>query len=157
MSAWIVDEAHIDVLIDCALQFGAEYPGSTFSYYHEGERHAVITSRTETGAMLLTENIRSVGYRYQDSADTHNLWPNLPGPMPNPDPDEYRYRPTGRTFSAGEAFKALGCFEYQSCETPDWAESEAHAFCEAAREAIQARLYDGPWGYSAEDLGRVLA
>lgn len=106
--------------------------------------------------MLLAENIRSVAYRYQDSG-----LDSLPGPVPTPNPDEYRYRAPGRSFSAGEALQAIGCFDYQSCETADWRQSEAFAFCEAIKEYIVGSLYpdpgEAPWGYTDADLGRVPA
>ena len=35
-----------------------------------------------------------------------------------------------------EALKALDCYEYQSCEHPEWETSEAFEFCRAMRNLL---------------------
>ncbi|GIW55025.1 MAG: hypothetical protein KatS3mg082_1429 [Nitrospiraceae bacterium] len=38
--------------------------------------------------------------------------------------------------------KALGCYRYQSCETPDWEQTEAYQFCKALEGAMVHELID---------------
>ena len=43
---------------------------------------------------------------------------------------------------------AIACYEYQSCEHPGWATSEAHDFCHALRIKMIRMLpgyADAPW------------
>jgi hypothetical protein len=52
--------------------------------------------------------------------------------------------------------KLIDCYEYQSCERPDWHESEAYAYCDALRRRLIAQLpgYDAaPWAMGDGDEG----
>src|SRR4051812_35240272 len=49
-----------------------------------------------------------VNHRYSDAVDM----------MTGEFPDDYRYGPIGFRLTIAEAFSAIGCFEYQSCERP---------------------------------------
>jgi hypothetical protein len=47
------------------------------------------------------------------------------------------------------------CYEYQSCESPDWTATFAHQFCEALRRALVGRLvtlHRVPWDYAKAPL-----
>jgi hypothetical protein len=180
MSAFIVSEEHVNALVELALVGPSDNRNSrgpvgnahwnSLSYYtrdpqevfEESSRdeywQALSDAHVEVGkpggspdsvgAMLMRACVASVGYRYQDT-----LWPELPGPMPNPDPDEFSYRPTftGRRPTAVEGLKLIGCFEYQSCEHPDWKGSEAQRFCESLRDSLIGALDgydDAPWEWS---------
>lgn len=148
MSAFMVSDAHIDVLIDCAKQFARASRHelrwhfgnpSTWNALRDGE------NETEVGRMLLGENARSVAHRYREAQDPAAL--------------TYVYHATGRAqYSPGEALKTLGCFSYQACECDDWAQTEAHAFCEALKDMIlhvAVPYPDGtPWGWDEEHLNR---
>ena len=83
--------------------------------------------------MLIDENAASVNYRY----DENELF-------------VYRYqRPRHTTWSAVELLKTVDCYEYQSCEHPGWAQSQAHAFCESLRARLIGTLPgydDASWG-----------
>jgi hypothetical protein len=51
--------------------------------------------------------------------------------------------------------KAVACYEYQSCETPGWEKSEAHAFCQSLKERCIRRLPgfdDAPWEIGDPDI-----
>jgi hypothetical protein len=123
MSAYMVDDAHIDALIDIAKQYDREYRGLGRSQlsWHFGNpgRSRSLANQTETqiGQMLLAENARSVGYRYREVQDPAAL--------------TYIYRPTNRDYAPSQALMAIRGYEYQSCETPNWERSEAFAFCRA--------------------------
>ena len=54
----------------------------------------------------------------------------------------------GKALSPIEIVKLYHSYCYQSCEAPDWKETEAHAIVEALRERSIQRIegYDkGPW------------
>jgi hypothetical protein len=47
--------------------------------------------------------------------------------------------------------KAIACFEYQCCEHPDWAASQARQFCQELRDRCIDRLpgyQQAPWALS---------
>lgn len=131
MSAFIVDKAHIDTLVQAGLAYGRRY---TLAWYHDHEPEAGASrTRTNTrhelsrqtadrvGAMLWNTNRASVDYRYEEANDR----------------EVYRYRHNSRLPMAPVAvLKAIDCYEYQSCEHPEWASSEAHAFCSVLRKAM---------------------
>jgi hypothetical protein len=91
---------------------------------------------SEVGQMLDAENVRSLAYRYRDDDP--------------PGESEFEYADPGRVLTPGEVFKALDHYEYQSCESPNWRQTEAYAFCRALRETA-CRFVDGyaeaPWGF----------
>ncbi len=103
------------------------------------------TGRTTADRCLLEahskENNASVAYRYDETPD-----PTFPF-------DEQLVRRAMawlRTLMDGPArpglaflatyAKALSCFEYQACEHPGWADSEAHGALVALREGMLARV-----------------
>ncbi len=90
-------------------------PGAT-QVYGEIRRQLTADNAEWAGAMLLAENRRSVDYRY-DEHDIEDLYTHGPS------------RPRGPV----EILKAIDCYAYQACETPDWEHSEAHHFCQALR------------------------
>ena len=154
MSAFVVDKAHINAMIRTGL--AVRY--KPFHWYHKGESHSLrLENASEVGQMLLDECIRSVGTRYEESNIT-----NLPGRTDAeyilPFEFKYSYEPP----TPVEALKLIACYEYQSCETDDWKETEAYAFCEALISSTIGRLpgYDeAPWEWAEwpqETLRRII-
>lgn len=141
MSAYIEDKAHFDAILATVIDMG----GDGASWYIEGKGRTYITraTATETGQILLTENIKSVQYRYSDDSID-----NLPGPS-NLDPT-YQYEP-GRILTLPELFKALDGLEYQSCEHPGWDASEAYAIVNGIRDFAWCHLP----GYEAADTWSI--
>ncbi|MFD7161566.1 hypothetical protein ACFV9C_43765 [Kribbella sp. NPDC059898] len=97
--------------------------------------------RESVGAVLLAENARSVNHRY-DADD----WESV-----------FEYTPMSGRVDPLHVLGALGYYEYQSCEHPDWDASEAQAFCTALRHLAIRKLpgYDWVVAESTEALGRV--
>lgn len=97
-------------------------------------RHRKLSheTATEVGRMLLLENYKSVYHRY-DSGPKVEL------------EEPYSYHPTRFKKDPVQVLKAISCLEYQSCEHPDWKNSEAKAFCEALKDRAIENLpgYDG--------------
>jgi hypothetical protein len=174
MSAFMVDKEHIDVLVAVGLRgpSGREVSPDTawyrLTWYSAGvdgaeERHELdYTTADSVGEMLVSTNFESICSRYPDVMEDPT---GTPGPLKRYWEAPYRwtdprYRPT-----AVEALKAIGCFEYQSCEHAGWVDSEAKAFCESLRHSLINALpgmREAPWDWSAEKLaelraGRVVA
>lgn len=158
MSAFIVDQYHIDQLVSTGLR-GAEgnirqrHAGPLTWYYGNPTQLGKLDSSTadRVGQMLWAENFASVQYRYPtDTPET------LPGPIGITPAYAtfYTYTQPRRRLTAVEAFKAIACYEYQSCEHPGWETSEARAFCRALEHAIIRSLpgWDDAagWGLSVD-------
>ncbi|MDN5934193.1 MAG: hypothetical protein L0I24_24500 [Pseudonocardia sp.] len=113
MSAFTVNAAHIDAIVNASRAFGG------------GE---LIDQRAADliGTMLWDENYRSVNYRYTES---------------EPTPD-YRAELVDADLSPVAVLKAIDCYEYQSCESPDWGQTRAHAYVTALRNVILGRHSD---------------
>lgn len=114
MSAFVLPASHINALVAYGFKAGHSDP-------------------TADGAMLMRENIASVAYRYQDSAD-------LPGPIPTPDPEAYTFSRPARALTAVEAIKAANCYEYQSCEHPGWKTGQAKKWIDNLRNVAISNL-----------------
>jgi len=162
MSAWIVEKEHIDALVAAALGelHAPQYPGDgwygprwndetpqddwTFEDHQTHSRTATREEADRIGSMIWWECVRSVAYRYPDlSVDEL------------PDCGNYKYRrPWGSERPPVVAIlKAISCYEYQSCEHPEWKTSEAHSFCAALRDRMIDELpgyEDANWGPPAE-------
>jgi hypothetical protein len=170
MSAFVVDKAHIDAMVAAGLE--SEY-GNTLRWWFPDREVRQLTrlNADEVGAMLWSENVRSVDYRYSPpgrEAIYGEGWEtpdqDLPGryvtaTLPGFDVEvsapeylqPYTFSMPKRSYSPVEILKAISCFAYQSCETDDWRETEAFAFCEALQEDCIGRLpgmSDAPWGIS---------
>jgi hypothetical protein len=107
MSAWLVSNAHIDVLINGLAQY------------------AVLPADTDwktIGQTLWTENNRSVNYRYSERS--HH--------------PRYALHTTEAPLDAIAVLKAIGCYDYQSCEHPGWEKSRAHTLVRALEAKILA-------------------
>ena len=146
MSAYIVDDAHIDVLVDLADQYQRAIPPR----YHGSFRlnfNGLTTNdftNNELGQMLVDENYKSYNSRYNDEGS-----------------DTYRYRRTGKTFSHSQALMTIRGYEYQACEHPDWQKSTAYWFCQALKRlvvaiAVPEQDHD-EWAWTDEKLGRAVA
>mgnify|MGYP001237777529 FL=1 len=168
MSAFIVDRCHIDALLTAGLTHTPSYPGDAMtpvSWFdaplteYDGSEwyathHKSLTRETadETGRMLWWECMRSVAYRYPDDAIGA-----LPGPVGLTLDEIYGY-----TFTClpGDpdpvvVLSLIACYEYQTCEHPDWHTSEAREFCEALRDRTIRRLPgydDAPWTADGRDV-----
>lgn len=161
MSAWIVSKKHIDAMVTFALDAG---PGRSKLRWRMDETDPELThakgsawgpgchmefkrawceltpeSAGRVGAMLWAENYRSVNHRYnEDETEDPYQFERYNGPV----------KLTPRAM-----VKLLDCYEYQSCEHPEWEDSEAHRFCLALRRRILSQIVErhaeyesAPWG-----------
>lgn len=152
MSAWVVSKAHIDALVNGALQVGGTHGDRYFYFYHANTRHEVKPSNvSEIGQALVDECVRSVSDCYPNDDVSKG---ELPGPVDAYYNEPYRFDFT-RALSDGEIAHAVACYEYQSCEHNEWKASKAHAFCEAMRYRLITRIpgyNEAPWGFDEEHV-----
>jgi hypothetical protein len=146
MSAFMVPVEHIRAMVNAGLQvqYGPmSWPTRTLTdeeqtlAYQQGEPWGPQASQVWTvvwrqltpanvdavGAMLAAQNRRSVDFRYAEEELE----------------DVYTHGPS-RTREPVEVLKAIDCYEYQSCETPDWEQTEAHSFCQTLRRQLIHQL-----------------
>lgn len=123
MSAWIVTKNHIDTLVSWA--FNTRTPVARALGYED---------RDALGRLLWAENLRSVSGRYPGDVSG-----GRPGPVGFTDEQVTTYtfappRPFKSTVpyyvdfdpsSACHALKQAECYDYQSCESPDYRETPA--------------------------------
>jgi hypothetical protein len=137
MSAFVVSKAHIDFLIRAGLELDTRHrlswfdsvakpvwvPGGENPDYLERMGAARRELRPDTadqvGRMIWAENHRSVSYRYDEA----QVCPDY----------SFVFHLRPRRLDPVQVLKALRCYEYQSCECPDWERTEAHDFCESLR------------------------
>ena len=131
MSAYVVSDEHIDVLIYYAIAKQASY------YFHPRRVEITRENANEIGQILLDENHRSVNYRYNETDKA----------------PEYKYKPAPGSLPANhqpvQILKAISCLDYQCCETDDWATTHAHAVLEGIKDKAISCLpgYDAAaWG-----------
>ncbi len=136
MSAYVVENDHIGYLLAAAMQVNPSWLGpdgdSDWVQFRAGDYDLA----ERVGQMLLTENINSYNYRYRENGD---------GGL------QFNKADIGNMFDfdAAQVFKAIKCYEYQSCEHPEWEQSEAWRFCQALKNATIYKIAgyeDAEWG-----------
>ncbi len=144
MSAFLVSRSHIDAIIHAART--APHCTATGHIMRLGAV-AVDTHPDDAGRILWRENMLSVAHRYPDiAADADGLRETfgIDGAAIN----RYRYSQPAAPFDSVATLKALRCYEYQSCEHPEWPTSAARRFCDDLIEWCIEALpgYDAaPW------------
>ena len=120
MSTYIVSEEHITAMLNI---MSPKYPGDAHSYYWNGTRHPFGGNKQAIGQKLLDENYRSVNYRYSE---------NIPTP-------KFTLKMV-HSRTPVETLKACVSYSYQTCETPDWQESEAFAIVQEIKACATRKL-----------------
>lgn len=136
MSAYVVD----DHVLDYILTFFAT-PNSSYYLPSAGTRidARTVTELTAIGQTLLNENYRSVNRRYRWHRPAHVYSFR-----------RHRLAMTGhRNTIALQVLSACACLDYQSCETNDWRQTDAHAIL----EQIKDRAINALAGYDAAKWG----
>jgi hypothetical protein len=136
MSAWIVSKTHIDALVQAGI-----------------EREMVRTDEAdEFGRMLWRECLASVAYRYPGDSDGER-----PGPIDfrDSDVDTYVYEPLNgepgvSLVAKSVVHKAAACYDYQSCEHPEWEDSKARVYVRMLIDMTETSE-GAPWGIDSRD------
>jgi hypothetical protein len=168
VSAFVVSKAHIDALVSVAVYGPKDCEGQWRGFnwakhdprkvdwsdqaWTQVSRDGLAQLRKaeneitgdELGFILWAENVASVHYRYPgEDVDT------LPGTYAADGRHEvshgYTFSRLGKLPTAVEAFSLIACLDYQSCEHPEWIDSEAYRILDQLKEALIRHLP----GYSA--------
>ncbi len=133
MSAYQVSNDTIDYIITAARAWRLAEDG-----YLPYETRNITDS--ELGQILVSENVRSVNYRYND----------------NDEAETYTYRRVNYdSIKAVDVLKSIQCLNYQSCETEDWQTTMAYKVCKAVESGAIAHLpgyRDAAWGWTRSAL-----
>jgi len=154
MSAFVVSKSHIDAMIRAGLTHMPKYNGP-LTWYAKDPRNLTVQemqdnfrqltheTANQVGQMLIDECVKSVAYRYEDDNVT-----DLPGPTNAYWLIPYQLGFSCKTPTPVELLKLVNCYAYQSCEHPDWHDSEAYRLCQSLKSfAINSLTgYDeAPW------------
>ena len=127
MSAFIVGDDLLDLLVTA----GTRGVGSDarLGVFHQGEWHywSRQGGADDLGAVLKLANYASVNHRYQESTPCGSYQWDGRGIT------EYL---GGDVIPWGQVLMALDCYEYQTCEVPQWDETLAYAVCRAIRRKV---------------------
>jgi hypothetical protein len=103
-----------------------------------------VASKTdEIGRMLWRINVASVAYRYSSHTDLETEWA-----ASYADVEAYTYTPAPVLIRVA-LLKTIGCYQYQSCEHPEWDTSEAFKLTESIKPDLSHLgkvAYDTPLG-----------
>lgn len=155
MSAFMVDKAHIDLIVAGAIHgpYDNKMPLLNTRAEHNrlrirmGGNHIEASPEyaNEIGQMLVDENVRSLRFRYSDITEDE-----LGGDWV----ENYEYTDPVYRASIPELSHAIRCYNYQACEHEDYDTSDAKWFVDAFTlfllEAVKGER--GPWGWTATDL-----
>jgi hypothetical protein len=131
MSAWLLTDTHISVLVGARTRFG---PSPTVFPNIDDDA---------LGRTLLRENMLSLATRYGDKIDEDRI-------------ARYRTDPSvAQRFGAVAIIKAVHCYQYQACEHDAWPESDAYEYCKQLIEHMTQHLPgygDAAWAIGPEHL-----
>lgn len=129
MSAFILEDDTIDLLVTAGTM-GSRDNGLRLYFAGEVIAYSKYEDTDLVGTILKTANYESVNYRYQENTEVGT----------------YNYRTVGDIGGAlipwGQVLKSLDCYEYQSCEHPEWETSLAKAICSAIRRKVCRAIAD---------------
>jgi hypothetical protein len=114
MSAFIVNDYHINALVTYGVRAKAQYyNGDEWVYFNEDTAWA-LASR------LYRANVQSVNRRYGERTRSTG----------------FKYKPVDISqLNAADIVKACDCLEYQSCERKEWERSQARKTLLAIRDS----------------------
>lgn len=124
MSAFICSPNHVAILATFAAR---RRRGDAFRYFHGGAW--IEPTAAQLFEVLATENARSVAHRYSEE-------PHPVSPMPKAFKCPLDIDPRA-------IVRGCDCLCYQSCETPDYKQTEAYAALQAIREIAISMLCAG--------------
>ena len=143
LSWWRVDESG---------EFAGWNELNVYAEHKTGDDYKQFLTPSMLGQLLVNENVTSVLYRYSEPGRTYyygaehaaemddDTIETLPGPCDRYYMGPYVFEDPHEETTPGAVFALLDCYDYQSCEHPEWRASEAYAFCRSLREAYCRRV-----------------
>ncbi|MEA5456723.1 hypothetical protein SPF06_18525 [Sinomonas sp. JGH33] len=127
MSAWIVSQDHIDLMVTVALRIAEFNP-----------RYVDVAAAGDAlGTDLWEENHRSVNHRYSESTPT-------PAYSWTPVADVEGGAPLVGAHLV-QILKAVHCYDYQTCEHPEWTSSKAFYVSRTIEQWAERQLGAMDW------------
>lgn len=123
MSAWIVSDRHIDVIVRGLC------------------RRELVNglSPNDIGRELWRENVKSIHHRYPDTAQTDDCYPGTYEGWRADDADRYEYQvPADSSQELPLLLNSLASYDYQTCEHLGYRTSRAHDWVVLLRDALKA-------------------
>ena len=131
MSAWTVNKKMIDVLMTEAIR--ARDP--IYFTASDGESYKIDRDNVnEIGQALWNANYKSVNHRYNEDTKA----------------PQYKYEMDSYHRKAVDVIKSCKCFDYQTCEFPEWEETVEKDILERIMHKAINRLpgyEEAPWGF----------
>lgn len=142
MSAFMVSREHIDAMVATAIDGPIDGPG--IGRWHDMVRWNLrqipgmipedySESEHLLGEMLVKENLSSIHARYPDTITNPDATPE---PIDQYWLQEYKLPNGTKRLTVVQMLKALDCYEYQSCEHPEWESSVAKRFRDGIRDNL---------------------
>ena len=121
MSAYIMNEDEINTIVSYFID--PNHATGEGAWLKIGDNYDYLNANNsaQVAKILMDENIRSVNSRYREETQSDY---------------EFEYIPSARKRPVGNIIGALECYEYQSCETDDWHESNAWEIVCGLRKAL---------------------
>lgn len=175
MSAFVVDQEHVHLLVYAALvgpRDGEQTPADggfplsfTVTVGGDVERARVLLpfdsrqsggdlTPDDLGGMWFAHNVRSVMTRYPDTLESGEL-PGCGEEWRRP----YRYRKPAYRLTCAETMKAIACINEQCEHDPDWRSSPARRLLHALQERVACVIpgvSEAPFCWSTEDVARAI-
>ena len=131
MSAWVLPDEHINVIVSYFTKRNT-FDGLWLEL--EGQyQYLNKDTAPKLAQILYAENIRSINSRYNEETSNEYMG--------------YEYIPQARdVYSVPEIAQALSSYDYQSCETEDYHESEAAKIINLMRKQLLNELVDAEEG-----------
>lgn len=124
MSAYIVDEDHINIIV--SYMTSPVTGEGMWTELEAGYNYLTPDNAAEIAKVLYKENVRSVNNRYNDNTPDDYEFNYIPG-------TSSQYRPT-------QISGAIDCLEYQSCETDDYHETRAYKLLGQMRKHLLKKI-----------------
>jgi hypothetical protein len=133
MSAYLVTENHIEYLVDALTNPRNDMITSCNHY-------AGTTDPQELGQILWDENARSVNHRYKETESA----------------PPFTYRRKCYNTDPLQVLASIRCYNYQTCETPDYDETKAGKLIHRLQSAIISRMIQGKeWGAPEPEANQI--
>lgn len=155
MSAFMVEDIHIQVLVGAALEFDgnmayydkAQPQGMDYAewneWHKEHQKEANLGTANDTGQMLYDANLASIEARYGDR------WPQEPR-------KPFAYKASFITMlDPVKMLGAIRCFDYQACEVSNYDLTEAAQYTKALAEVCVSRVRRDDNTWSVDELDDV--
>lgn len=149
MSAFTLTHKHINALVHAAFFKKASYcDRDTFYIWHRGKTHMFNRTNKKTlnpdvlGQILVNQNFKSVNFRYKDKSPSF----------------KFKYELSHDQFTNVQLLKACDCYDYQSCETPNYEQSLVAKIIDKIRSQLICSLNgyaDSEWTIE-EDLPQAV-